>query len=256
VTNTFIEERLDGIRQILMGVHNAGRSLTTPSKGNEREAFVDHLLSQVLPRSYRLGSGEATDQYGNKSGQLDVVVEYPFVPSLSIITPDSPRLYLAEGIVAAIEVKSNLGKQWSQVESSAKKLLPVKRNYTYREGISMGPRAIEKIPLYVVGYTGCSSLETVRNYVDETNGIYGVLVIDEGHFFGKCPYLDHVGKQKELECEAESTSMALWSFITCIHYASSMITSVTKNTPIRYGAGHRIRYKDPEDSSTDTLLSS
>lgn len=234
---------------MLMGVHEAGKSLTTPSKGDEREAFVKHLLSQVLPPNFRFGSGEATDQYGNKSGQLDVVIEYPFVPSLAITTPDSPRLYLAEGIVAAIEVKSDLSKQWSQVEKSAEKLLTINRNYTYPQGVTMGPRAIQKIPLYVVGYTGCISLETVKKYVDESKGIYGVLVIDKGHFFGKCPYLDHAGKQKELECHAEDTSMALWSFITCIHYASSMVTSATKNTPIRYGADHRIRYKDPEDSS-------
>ena len=254
--NPFIEGGLEGIRKTLMAVHEAGKLLTTPSKGREREAFVSDLLEQVFPPSFRFGSGEATDQFGNKSGQLDVVVEYPFVPSLSITKHNSPRLYLAEGIVAAIEVKSDLGKQWHQVEKSAKKLLTVKRNYTYREGVTMGPRAIESVPFYVVGYTGCGSLETVRKYVDESKGIYGVLVIDKGHFFGKCPYLDHRGKLKELECEAEDTSMSLWSLITCIHYASSMLTSATKNTPIRYGAGYRIRFKEPPDPDEGSVLSS
>jgi hypothetical protein len=70
---------------MLKGVHQAGDRLSNASKGNEREAFINGFLSQVLPPHFRFGSGDITDQHGARSGQLDIVVEYPFVPSLPIV---------------------------------------------------------------------------------------------------------------------------------------------------------------------------
>lgn len=238
MANTHIKARLDGIQQMLMGAHHAGSPLTSPSKGHEREAFINGFLSQVLPPSFRFGSGDAIDQNENRSGQLDIVVEYPFVPSLPIVAGRSPRLYLAEGIVAVIEIKSNVADQWDEVEKTATQLRTVTRNYTYPEGLSIGPRAVKEVPLYIVGYAGWKKFETVKQRVDVAKGINGVLVIEDGHFVGRCRYLDHTNKPKLLKCDFESTSMALWGLITCIHYSGSMVTSITKNVPRRYGAGH------------------
>jgi hypothetical protein len=95
--NKYIVDRLTGIHQMLMGAHRAGKPMSSSSKGSEREAFVDLFLSQVLTPQFRFGSGDATDQEGRRSGQLDVVVEYPFVPSLPIVGSMKPRLYLVEG---------------------------------------------------------------------------------------------------------------------------------------------------------------
>jgi len=122
MANSHIRNRLEGIRQMLMGAHHAGGPLSSASKGNEREAFINGFLAEVLPPQFRFGSGDATDQSGVKSGQLDIVVEYPFVPSLPIVSGKSPRLYLAEGIVAVIEVKSDVGEQWGEVTETAGQL--------------------------------------------------------------------------------------------------------------------------------------
>ena len=100
--------------------------MSSASKGNEREAFINGFLSEVLPPQFRFGSGDATDQNGARSGQLDIVVEYPFVPSLPIVAGRSPRLYLAEGIVAVIEVKSDIAKQWDEVMTTANQLASLK----------------------------------------------------------------------------------------------------------------------------------
>jgi hypothetical protein len=81
LTNPHIRERLKGIQQMLMAAHYAGKPLSNTTKGNEREAFINGFLSQVLPPHFRFGSGDATDRKGTRSGQLDIVVEYPFVPS-------------------------------------------------------------------------------------------------------------------------------------------------------------------------------
>jgi len=205
------------------------------SKGNEREAFINGFLSQVLPPHFRFGSGDVTDQNGARSGQLDIVVEYPFVPSLPIVAGRSPRLYLAEGVVAIIEIKSNVASQWKEVEATAKQLAVLIRNYDYPSGVSIGPRAGEKIPLYAVGYTGWKTFETVKGYVKRESGINGVLVIEHGHFFGQYNFLDDRNKPQPFVYEAQDTPMALWGLITCLHHAGSMVTSVTKNVPKRYG---------------------
>ena len=103
--------------------------MSASSRGTERETFIDSFLPQVLTPQYRFGSGDATDQNNLRSGQLDVVVEYPFVPSLPIVGSHRPRLYLAEGIAAVIEVKSNIADQWSEVTGTMSRLSPLRRQY-------------------------------------------------------------------------------------------------------------------------------
>ncbi len=141
--NKYIVDRLTGIHQMLLGVHQAGKTMSSSSKGSEREAFVDHFLSKVLTPQFRFGSGDATDQEGRRSGQLDVVVEYPFVPSLPIVGA-MPRLYLAEGIAAVLEVKSDVSGQWGEVEATVSQLSPLQRKYG--GGISFGAHATSHIP--------------------------------------------------------------------------------------------------------------
>ncbi|WP_373867562.1 DUF6602 domain-containing protein [Shewanella xiamenensis] len=51
--------------------------MTNATKGSEREFLVDLFLSNVLPNQYRFGSGDITDQKSNRSGQVDIVVEFP-----------------------------------------------------------------------------------------------------------------------------------------------------------------------------------
>ncbi len=232
--NEHIAERLEGIKRMLMGAHHAGSPLSSASRGSEREAFINGFLSQVMPPHFRFGSGDATDQHGVRSGQLDIVVEYPFVPSLPIVAGQSPRLYLAEGVVAVIEVKSDVAAQWGEVKATAKKLATLARNYDYASGVSFGPRAAKKIPLYAVGYTGWKTFATVQDHVSPENGINGVLVIDQGHFVGRHEFLDHRNDPESYMYELQGSAMALWGLITCIHHAGSMVTSATKNVPRCY----------------------
>jgi hypothetical protein len=234
LANPYIRERLEGIQQMLKAAHCAGKPLSNTSKGNEREAFINGFLSQVLPPHFRFGSGDATDQKGDRSGQLDIVVEYPFVPSLPIVAGRTPRLYLAEGIVAVIEVKSDIASQWKEVELTARQLATLARNYNFKNGVTVGPRALERIPLYAVGYTGWKTFKPVKARVSLENGINGVLVIDKGHFFGRYEFGDHNTCLQPFERKAEGTPMALWEFITFIHHAGSMVTSATKNVPGTY----------------------
>lgn len=113
MVNDHLYQRLDGLHKHLMSVYESGICFSSASKGRERECFVNEFLGNILPRPYRFGSGDIIDQK-NKSGQVDIVIEYPFQPSLPVFE-SGPRLYTAEGVAVALEVKSDVAKQWEEV---------------------------------------------------------------------------------------------------------------------------------------------
>lgn len=160
------------------------------------------FLEQVFPPSFRFGTGDVTDSTGRRSGQIDVVVEYPFLPSLPT-GKDTPRLYLAEGVAAAIEVKSNVSTQWIDAERTGAQLCTVVRNFgaTFTMGKAPGPR----IPLFVVGYTGWNTIDTLRTHV-QGGSVDGILVIDAMLFAGP----DGIWG---------TGPWALWGLICCLHEA-------------------------------------
>jgi len=176
----------------------------------------------VLPNHYRFGTGDATDRSGAKSGQLDVVVEYPYVPSLPLVGAEKSRLYLAEGIGAVIEVKSDVAGQWAEVEETARKLSRLRRQYG--AGISFGPQATPHIPFFVVGYTGWKKLDTLKSKL-APGVIEGILVIDQMLFASTPTFFG---------AQAAGTPAALWCLISAIHHASSMGGSVATSVPIEY----------------------
>jgi hypothetical protein len=152
--------------------------MSTASKGNERQAFIDGFLSQVLPTPFRFGTGDATDTNGQKSGELDVVVEVPLMPSLPIPSGNA-RLYLGESVAAVIEVKSDVSNQWSEVLRTAEKLAPLRRKF--QTVFNYGDAPSETIPLFAVGYVGWKELDTLRKRLDD-GPVTGILVIDPGLF--------------------------------------------------------------------------
>jgi hypothetical protein len=91
VANAHLLSRLAGIQTMLNGVHQAGGSMSSASRGSERQAFIDGFLKEVLPTPFRSGTGDATDVSGQRSGQLDVVVEMPLMPSLPVRPGNSGR---------------------------------------------------------------------------------------------------------------------------------------------------------------------
>ncbi len=200
--NQFLASRLSGLQRMLIGLHEANASMSSASKGSEREQFIGEFLTKVLSPIYRFGTGDATDSLGNKSGQLDVVIEHPFSPTLPIVGQGQNRLYLAEGVAAVIEVKSNLASQWNDVVKTANSLATLHRKI----GASMimggdfpGPR----IPLYAVGYKGWSSVETLEKHVNDQPNIDGALIIDPGHYYSKT-------------LNAQGT-LSLWALICDLH---------------------------------------
>jgi len=212
MANQHLTKRLTGLQSILNGVHAASAGMSASTKGGEREAIIDDFLGKVLPPIYRFGTGDATDKAGNRSGQLDVVIEYPFAPTIPTVGSGQTRLYLAEGVAAVVEVKSDLAAQWSEAERTAGLLSPVKRKFGFVSFTGAPPS--EDIPLIAIGYTGWKNLATLQQHVEDTPGIFGALVIDSGLYVSRY-------------ARATGPAAALWAMICDLSFLTNMLSSAT-----------------------------
>lgn len=173
MANDYLAERLKGIQAALVAHHAGGSAMPASSSGREREAFLLEFLGRVFPTGLRFGTGAVTDSAGNRSGQLDVIVEYPILPSFPMPTTEE-RLYLAESVGAVISVKSDLSKQWSEVEAEGEKLGPLRRKWLAaqlrRNGTVTfdGPEMETAIPFFAVGYTGYKTIDGLRERLNST----------------------------------------------------------------------------------------
>jgi hypothetical protein len=165
--NQHLATRLEGIRRSVVVQASASNEMPTASRGAERELFVRTFLQAAFPTVFRFGSGAITDRHGARTGQVDVVVELPFVPSLPM-PPSDHRLYLAEGVAAAIEIKSDLSAQWGEVEDTTASILTLKRSM--RAGaLWRGPAPFEFVPTLAVGYRGYSTVDGLCRRLDSTH---------------------------------------------------------------------------------------
>jgi hypothetical protein len=214
-------KRLAGVQKSLCGAYESGAGMSTASRGREREQFIDLFLSRLLPPGYRFGSGDAIDTRGFRSGQLDVVVEFTFLPSLPAIG-GSTRLYLAEGVAAVVEVKSDLAKQWNEVEATSAALRRLERQFHVPGFTPYGPPP-KQIPLFAIGYTGWRQLDTVREKAN-SGVVDGLLVIDAGLFSTRADFPNGLWAQG---------SMALWGLISALHYCTLSVV-INAFSPLEY----------------------
>jgi hypothetical protein len=200
--NAHVLNRLSGIQAILNGVHLASATMSTNTKGAERQSFI-----------------------GNRSGQLDVVIEYPFSPALPSVSggaaTTTTRLYLAESIASVVEVKSDVSKQWDEVVRTASALASVKR--AYGATMSMGLPPSPAIPLFVASYTGWKTLAAVQTRMATTPDVAGILIIDSGLFVGSNSY---GGIQA-------TGPWALWGLICTLHLIANSLQAASTN-PLSY----------------------
>jgi len=107
----------------------------------------------------------------------------------------SERLYLAESVCAAIEVKSDLYKQWGEAQETARKIKLLSRDLKQSSSLLIDDspsredefKVGTKIPCYFVGFLGHSTLDGLEKKIDDTpvqSRPDGVLVIESGCFVG------------------------------------------------------------------------
>lgn len=219
--NTYITQRLRGIHNILNCAYAAGAGLSSATKGAERQAFVHHFLSVILPSPFRFGTGDITDSLENRSGEIDIVIEYPFLPSFPTVPGSEPRLYLAESVAATIEVKSDISSQWDEAVRTANRLHDVYRMYSYASGENPG----EKIPLFVVGYKGWKDIETLNSHLAEVADlISGILVLDPGCFVSN----------ERFGSTCVGNEWSLWGLVCCLNKAVNMLVGCNEDLTMYY----------------------
>lgn len=180
VPNPYLIKRLEALRGVMLHSYAGGASLSSASRGREREAFVNVALENVIAPPFRIGSGDITDSAGNRTGQLDTVIEFASSISFPMLS-GAPRLYLAEGVCAVLEIKSDLSNQWNEVESARTKISAIKRNFG--ASITIGGTMPATVPHIAVGFTGWKALKTVEDKRRDS-GLDGILFINEQLFVG------------------------------------------------------------------------
>ncbi|WP_271104431.1 DUF6602 domain-containing protein [Pseudomonas tohonis] len=77
--------------------------------GDARESFIRDVLKRFLPSNISIGSGQIVDSEGGISRQIDLIIYRNDFPTLR--TFGSADVYLIEGVVATVEVKSQLNEK-------------------------------------------------------------------------------------------------------------------------------------------------
>jgi hypothetical protein len=228
--NPHLLERLAAVQDALLAIHRGGGPMSSSTKGREREHFIHKFLEQVLPPLHRFGAGDITDSAGHRTGQCDIVIEHPLLPSLPQVGGEE-RLYLAEGVAAVIEVKSDLASQWDDVMKTAgeiKKLArPLRRDFD--PSLPLGLGYPDTIPVFAVGYKGWSQLKTLQERLENQWLVNGILIIDGGLFASTLimPYI-RTGFDKDRTFYGISRShgpMALWGLICTLQQVTHGLTN-------------------------------
>jgi hypothetical protein len=189
--NQHLLARLAGIQQALIAQHMGGRGLPNATIGSERETFLREFLAKVFPSQYRFASGAITDAAGRLSGQIDIAVEYPFLPSFPM-PASAERLLLAESVATVIEVKSDLSSQWDQVAATTRAVRPLRRKWKGTVSLSGGAIGFggdreTPIPLIAVGYTGHTTVDGLKGRLASTQPDShpdAAFVVESGCFVG------------------------------------------------------------------------
>jgi hypothetical protein len=182
--NSHLVSRLTAIQQALLAQRAAGVGLPAAVAGGERETFMREYLQRIFPAHRRFASGVITDADGQLSGQVDIAVEFGLSPSFPMPASEQ-RLILAEGTAMVIEVKSDLTRQWNEVESTTRAVKKLRREIGALMTIGEGPPVA--IPVVAVGYHGHATSDNLEQRLASTDPDCrpdGALAIDSGAFVG------------------------------------------------------------------------
>ncbi|MEW6713485.1 MAG: DUF6602 domain-containing protein [Nitrospirota bacterium] len=144
----------------------AGHSI---HKGTPRELFIRNFLEKHLGKTVSFGTGEIidADSKPRKSrNQHDIVIYRNEFPKLDF--QGGISAFLAESVLATIEVKSNLDyKEFKKSFKSALKCKKLKRNYFSGPTFWYFP---PKILNYIVTYDGPAKMKTIYDWIKKIEG--------------------------------------------------------------------------------------
>jgi len=183
--NDLFRRKLENIHSSLLSCHRDTQYYSPSIIGDEREGIKKELLSLVLPPGYRIGAGTIVDVEGNETGQIDAVIEQPFSLSFPVAKAEN-RLYMADTVGAAFEIKSNLN---TKGEKARLKMQEIRRLNRYKAELGKIVNFdFLHIPCFIMAYVGLKNFETIeKNFIKprEVLSPNGVLVIESELFYGR-----------------------------------------------------------------------
>lgn len=187
--------------------------------GKNRELFCKQFLSNVLPPKLSIKSGEIWDSSNNKTGQLDIVILRDDAPSLNIGSDD---IYLAEGVFAVIEIKSNLDRaKLIEAGNGLAKVNKLKVNM----GVAICTDTVLNRPLRVIfAYEGA----TWETLIDEINkqGWYElfdlICILNRGVLIKRGRLLKWEGNSEFMAINGKSASLGFLYFYM-VSYSSNFL---------------------------------
>lgn len=182
--NSLFKKKLDNIHSSMLECYRDSERYSPSIIGSEREIFQSNLLSKILPTNFRIGAGTITDAHGRETGQIDTIIELPLSLSFPITSGDN-RLYLADSVGAAFEIKSDLNRQWEDAISKVIEIQELNR-YTLKTN-DFALLDDLKIPAFIISYKGYKKLDTLYKKLEKVpskNWPNGIFIIESGIFLG------------------------------------------------------------------------
>lgn len=204
-----LETKLTHLRNSLVTAYHESADYPAPVQGVEREIFIHNLLMRIIPTQFRIGAGIITDYRGSVSKQTDLVVELPL--SLSFPVVGTNRMYFADTIGAAMEIKSTLDtKQWSDCWEKLRSIRKLARKKLPEEDNRIIYIPEYAVPSFIVSYRGPKKIETVYKHINvKTDPLpAGIYIIESDLFIG---FVD--GQWYE----ARGAANAMLAFITALY---------------------------------------
>lgn len=173
-----LKTRLDSEIDILKSGCDAAAGHPSAVQGAERELLVIDVFRRIVPPSLRVGSGTIIDEDGNSTGQVDIVIEQESY-SFSLLDL-SPRLFLAAGVVAAIEVKSNIAdsKSWKAVKQKGEEIATLKRGGSPETPLPEKSELEYRLPFVGFGFLGWSKADTYKRKLEEVPSLDAIFSVD------------------------------------------------------------------------------
>ncbi|MCF2520707.1 DUF6602 domain-containing protein [Dyadobacter sp. CY351] len=161
-------------------------------KGSGAEKTFFDFIEKYLSRTYAVGTGEIIDSYGQRSGQVDIVIanqDHPYT-----FTKNEPGLFFIEGVAAAGEIKSVLTTQeLRKAIKNAIKFKTLKMQDPLGKTIIATPSDALRYglnpPFFLFCYESQVSLENIhkiimdyreKNKVKIYHTIDGIFILDKG----------------------------------------------------------------------------
>lgn len=154
---------IETLKESLMLGHKQSQKYPSTVIGNERELIIESLLARVLPQNIRYGSGVIMDCYGQTTGQVDIVLECEQSFSLPI-TSGKQRLYFADTVAAAIEVKSDLRVQKVQAFEQSHAVQRLQRKKSEEKPFFKNQY---QVPSYIIAFKGADSTTIAKWMFEE-----------------------------------------------------------------------------------------